>query len=69
MDEATQQPCPWCNVMNEATEAQRQNQPAYCTACGHRTDVAPDDCNCLNCRELNWMLIRNQSEQVRKQNH
>jgi hypothetical protein len=67
MAEAIQQTCPWCNRLNDATEAQRQGQPAYCPVCGHRTDVAPDQCDCRQCLELDRMLVSDKPEQESKQ--
>lgn len=40
--------CPRCHTSNK----QSTGTPAYCSACGHRTDVAPANCDCQPCREL-----------------
>jgi hypothetical protein len=40
--------CPRCHTSNK----QNTGKPAYCSVCGHRTDVAPDNCDCQQCREL-----------------
>ncbi len=66
MAEATQQPCPWCSRLNDVTEAQKQGQPAYCSQCGHRTDVTPDNCDCKQCKELDRMLVDNEPQEERK---
>jgi hypothetical protein len=67
MAEAPQQACPWCQGMNEVTDAQEQGLPAYCPECGHRTDVAPDQCDCRQCKELDRMLVSDKPEQERTQ--
>jgi hypothetical protein len=40
--------CPHCHTSNK----QNTGTPAYCSACGHRTDVALANCDCQQCREL-----------------
>ena len=40
--------CPHCHTSNK----QSTGNPVYCSACGHRTDVATANCDCQQCREL-----------------
>lgn len=48
MNPATYRTCSWCHALN----AVDPGEPTYCSACGHRVDVARRYCNCAACRRV-----------------
>jgi len=59
--------CRWCETSNDITAARDKGKPAYCTACGHRVEGLPVDCDCLACSMLKRLFAIRELEQESRQ--
>jgi len=60
--------CRWCEAVNDITDKVRGNKrlPAYCSACGHRIEGLPVDCDCRVCKETKRLIEIREREQKGK---